>query len=74
MTNQERNKIFLDSISEDAKGVIVNSIATHYGTNVEVITEELTDNDEAEHLLEYMVEPQRSATSMLMQRHNLRGY
>jgi hypothetical protein len=31
-------------------------------------------DDEAEHLLEYMIEPHRSVTSSLMLRHNLRGF
>jgi len=74
MTNQERNKKFLNLVEVNTKGTILNSIAAHYGSDVETIIEELTDNDEAEHLLEYMIEPQRTATSVLMQKHNLRGY
>jgi phosphohistidine phosphatase SixA len=74
MQNQERNKLFLNLVDKDTRNEIVNSIATHYGTDAESIIEELTDNDEAEHLLEYMTEPQRTATSALMLRHNVRGF
>lgn len=73
MQNNERNKLFLETIDAAAKTEIVESIAGHYGTDAESIIQELTD-EEAEHILDYMVEPQRSAASVLMQKHNLRGF
>lgn len=76
MQNQERNKLFLilSAVDESTKAKIVNSIAKHYGTSKEVIIEEITDNDDAHHLLEYMIEPMRTTTSCLMLQHNLRGF
>lgn len=74
MTNQQRNKQFLNLISESARDEIITSIAKHYGTGKDKIIAELTDNENAHHLLEYMVEPLRTSTSMLMQQHQLRGF
>lgn len=62
------NAKFLNSITPQAKAMIIDSIATHYGTTAEAIIEEVCD-PEAEHLLDYMVEPTRSAASVLMQKH-----
>lgn len=71
MTN--RNAQFLAVIGDDAKAAILESIAAHYGISVKKAFTEVTD-DQAEHLLDYMVEPQRSAASVLMQSHGMRGW
>ena len=68
MTN--RNALFLSQIDDKTKAEIIGSIAKHYGTTPEEILKEVT-GDEAEHLLDYMVEPMRSATSVLMQKRGL---
>ena len=65
---KNQNEIFLDLIDDKAKSMILESIAHHYGTSVEEVIEEVQDS-EAENLLDYMVEPQRSAAYVLMQRH-----
>lgn len=56
---------FLSVITPKTKSMILGSIAKHYGVSEEVIYEEVT-HEEAEHLLDYMVEPERSATHVMM--------
>lgn len=68
-----RTADFLSVIDSKTKAEILESIAVHYGTTPEVIYDEVTDG-EAEHLLDYIREPLRSATSVLMQRHGMRGF
>lgn len=68
MTN--RNAQFLAVIDSKTKAEILGAIATHYGISEQEAFEEVVD-DQAEHLLDYMVEPQRSATRVLMQRHGM---
>lgn len=67
------NAEFLAVIEVAAKDEILKAIATHYGITPQAAYSEVTAEG-AEHLLEYMVEPLRSATSVLMQAHGLRGY
>lgn len=67
MGTTNRNAQFLSVIDGDAKAAILASIAGHYGITPEEAYAEVSD-DQAEHLLDYMVEPMRSATSILMQR------
>ncbi len=62
------NARFLAAIEVDAKDLILASIAKRYGISAEAAFDEVTDRD-AEHLLDYMAEPHRSATSVLMQAH-----
>ena len=71
MTN--RNAQFLAVIDGGTKAEILESIAVHYGISSEKAFAEGTD-DQAEHLLDYMVEPQRTAASVLMHRHGMRGW
>jgi len=71
MTN--RNAQFLAVIGGDTKAEILESIAVHYGISPEKALAEVTD-EQAEHLLDYMIEPQRTATSVLMQLHGMRGW
>ena len=68
-----RNAQFLAVIDGDTKTAILESIAVHYGITSEQAYAEVAD-EQAEHLLDYMVEPQRTAASVLMQRHGLRGW
>lgn len=65
------NATFLAVVDARTKAAILDGIARHYGITAEEALAEVTD-DEAEHLLDYQVEPQRSATSVLMQRHGLK--
>lgn len=59
---------FLDEIGEKAKTMILSSIASHYGITEQEAYDEVTDAG-AEHLLDYMVEPFRSETFVLMQKY-----
>jgi hypothetical protein len=67
----QSNRSFLESLDAETSGMILGSIAEHYGNTVEVIFDEVVC-DKAHGLLEYMIEPMRSATSVLMQRFNAR--
>lgn len=67
-----RNAQFLSKIDSKAKALILDSIAVHYGITPEEAYAEVADEN-AEHLLDYMVEPHRSAASVLMQRHGMQG-
>lgn len=73
MAMANRNEEFLSVVDSDTRAAILTAIAGHYGITAEEAFAEVTDA-EAEHLLDYMVEPQRSATSVLMQRHGMRGW
>ena len=68
-----RTEEFLSVIDKKTKTVILDSIAVRNGITPEEAFAEVIDG-EAEHLLEYLVEPQRSATSVLMQKYGMRGY
>lgn len=65
MTN--RNAQFLSVIDGQTRSAILQSIADDYGITPDQVFVEITD-EKAEHLLEYLVEPMRSATSVIMQR------
>ena len=71
-TNGQITKAFLESLDADTRNAILSSIAKHYEITNERALAEVTD-DEAESLLDYLVEPVRSATSVLMQRRGFRG-
>ena len=62
------NANFLSTLRAGIQSGILGSIAGHYGINQEAAYAEVTDAD-AHHLLDYMVEPQRSATAVLMRQH-----
>jgi hypothetical protein len=64
--NGEQNKAFLSLISPIQREQIINSIAKHYQTTNEAITDEI-ENEEAHHLCEYMIEPLRMETYRTMQ-------
>jgi len=67
------NEKFLSVVDSDTKSSILQAVAEHYEITPSQAYEEVTDPG-AEHLLDYLVEPVRSATSLLMQRHGLRGW
>lgn len=69
--NGQLTKRFFDAIDDATRDEIIESIADHYGITRDAARQEVTDDD-AEHLLDYMIEPMRTATSALMQRHSLR--
>ena len=66
-TPAERNAHFLAAIDSASKDSIITSIAEHYGISSQEALDEVT-TDGAEHLLDYMVEPHRSAASLVMLR------
>lgn len=70
MANATVNAEFLAVIDAQAKAVILGAIAQHYGITADEAFAEVTAG-EAEHILDYMVEPQRSAALVLMQRHGM---
>lgn len=61
---------FLATNSSEARHLVLESIAKHYGISEQEVFEEVTSS-EAEHLLDYLTEPARSATLALMQKHGL---
>lgn len=69
MTNGKLNKAFLAVITTETKDMILKSIASHYCVSKEEIFAEVTD-DQAEHLLDYMTGPERTAAHVLMQKYN----
>lgn len=64
----ERNKRFLSVIDQASKDDILKSIARHYGVTSQKIFNEVV-HPEAEDILDYMIEPHRTAAWALMQRH-----
>lgn len=66
-----RNAQFLSMIEPLAKAHILGAIVEHYGITPDQAFDEIAGQD-AEHLLDYMVEPHRGAASVLMQRHGMR--
>ncbi len=70
MNNAQINQAFLAATDAKTKGELLESIAKHYSISTQDALKEVT-NDDAEHLLDYLVEPTRSAVTVLMQRHRL---
>lgn len=73
MAQTRNNAAFLEAVDGASRQQILASIASHYGISEQRALDEVVAPD-AEHLLDYMVEPHRSATYALMQRHGLLGY
>jgi hypothetical protein len=71
MTNAEINKKFLAAVDAKSKDMILSAIAKHYGISPAEMYDELIDAD-AENVLDYMVEPERSAAYVLYQRHGFK--
>lgn len=64
-----KNIAFLNAIDPEIKNDILESIAKHYQITIDEAYEEVS-SDEAEHLIEYMTGAKRTATYILMQKHN----
>ena len=71
MSNAEINKKFLAAVDAKSKDMILSAIAKHYGITPAEMYDELIDVD-AENVLDYMVEPERSAAYVLYQRHGFK--
>lgn len=71
MSHHEQNAAFLSAIDSASRDAILAGIARHYGVTNREAFEEVTE-PEAEHILDYMVEPERSAACLLMKRHGMR--
>ena len=71
MINAEINKKFLAAVDAKSKDMILSAIAKHYGISPAEMYDELIDED-AENVLDYMVEPARSAAYVLYQRHGFK--
>lgn len=70
MTNHARKtKAFFNATTPETKRLILSNIAAHYGITTAEAEAEVT-HPEAESLLDYVTGPERSATHILMQRHN----
>ena len=61
---------FFAATDSKTKNEILANIASHYSITTSQALDEVTD-DEAEHLLDYLTGPVRTATSLLMKRHRL---
>jgi hypothetical protein len=70
MSNAQINASFLAKTDAKVKTEILANIAAHYGITVQEAYEEVT-SDEAEHLLDYVTGPARTAASLLMKRHGI---
>jgi hypothetical protein len=67
MTNAQKTYGFLRNADARVRDQIIGNITSHYGISRSEAFDEVTDPD-AEHLLDYLTEPVRSATRVLMQR------
>jgi hypothetical protein len=67
MTNAQKTYGFLRSADARVRDQIIGNITSHYGISRSEAFDEVTAPD-AEHLLEYLTGPVRSATRVLMQR------
>ena len=70
MSNAAITRKFFQLTDSKTIDTVLGCIASHYGISEEEAKEEVLD-DEAESLLDYLVEPVRSAIYVLMQRHCL---
>lgn len=70
MTNNEITKLFFTVTDSKTKASVLGAIAAHYGITSKEAEEEVTDS-EAESLLDYLTGAVRTATHLLMKRHNL---
>jgi len=70
MTNAKINGAFLAATDAKTRTEILGNIAKQYGISQNEAFEEVTDS-EAEHLLDYVTGPTRSAVSVLMKRHQM---
>ena len=68
MTNNVINQQFLAVVDAGTRTVILTAVAQHYGITEAAALEEVTQ-DEAEHLLDYLTGPVRTAASLSMRMH-----
>ena len=68
MTNATINSRFLAATDTKTRSQILGAIAKHYGIDTQAAYAEVIDED-AEHLLDYLTEPVRSAARVVMARH-----
>lgn len=59
LNNGQITKLFFKKIHKATKSIVLDNIAAHYGIDRDAALAEVT-HDEAEHLLEYMREPERA--------------
>ena len=71
MTNAVKNTKFLAVIPTETKNAILDDVAKSYQVSREQAYEELTCEG-AEHLLDYVTQNIRLATSLMMQKYGLR--
>lgn len=70
MDTGTKTKKFLDATDAKTRNDVLANVAENYGISKESAFSEITD-PEAEHLLDYVTGPVRTATSLLMNRHGL---
>lgn len=70
MSSAQINREFLSEIDAKTKADVLENIAKHYGITSAEAYEEVTA-EEAEHLLDFVTGPVRTAVSVLMQSHRL---
>ena len=70
MTNATINSRFLAPTDTKTRSQILGAIAKHYGITADQAFNEVI-NEDAEHLLDYLTEPVRSAARVVMARHGL---
>lgn len=68
MNNATINSRFLAATDTKTRSQILGAIAKHYGITADQAFNEVIDAD-AEHLLDYLTEPIRSAARIVMKRH-----
>jgi hypothetical protein len=68
--NNKINMQFLAVTDAETREEILSSMANHYGITKAAALAELS-HEEAEHLLDYLTGAIRTATNVLMRRHNL---
>jgi hypothetical protein len=70
MSNAQKTFLFLRNADVKTREAVLANIADHYGITRSEAHAEITDPG-AEHLLDYLTGPVRTATSALMQKHGL---
>lgn len=70
MTNEQKNKRFLDTTDEQTREAVLTQIQLHYGISRAAVLDEVT-TEGAEHLLDYLTGSVRSAAHVLMQKHGV---
>ncbi len=69
-THAQQNCLFFRNADVKTREAVLANIADHYGITRSEAHAEITDPG-AEHLLDYLTGPVRTATSALMQKHGL---